>query len=101
MSLRPESDYIQLMSDRRVKHYRKFYGAKDNDWILQELEEWGDEVQSAALVAYEHGRMTKAEYQATVSAARSAWEQAFKEIEEYVKEEDYILRLSGQISPTD
>lgn len=92
---RPEKEYIQLMADRRVAHYRQFYRTKDNEWILQELEEWGDEVMIAASLAFDHGKMTKKEMQETVAAARSAWIKAHEEIEEYVRQEDYLRRLCG------
>jgi hypothetical protein len=92
---RPEKEYIQMMSDRRLEHYRKYYDIKDNEWILQELDEWADEVQIAATLACEQGRMTKKEMQETVVAARSAWSRAREEIEEYEREEGYIRRLCG------
>ena len=92
---RPECEYIQMMADRRVEHYRQFYDVADNDWILQELEEWGDEVMMAASLAYDHGKMTKKEFQDTVSAARSAWIKVFEELKEYVRQEEYVRRLCG------
>lgn len=92
---RPEKEYIAKMSMARVIFYRPHYRAKDNEWILQELSEWGDEVQMAAMAAWKHGKMTQREYQEAVSAARDAWEIAAQEIKEYEVQAEYIGRLCG------
>lgn len=93
--IRPEAEYIEMMSNARLNLYRKHYRVKDNEWILQELEEWGDEVQIAAYRAHKNGKMTKKEYQETVAAARSAWIRAREEIEEYERQEEFCQRLCG------
>ena len=90
-------DYIKQMAESRIAFYSKHIRANDNEWILQEMEEWGDEVQIAAERSWKNRIITKADYQQIVDAARDGWTQLRVLIEAHEESEDFIGRLTGQI----
>lgn len=99
--MKPEREYIDQMARARVAFYRPHYRTKDNEWILEELHEWGDEIHVAAENAWKQKRLSKEDFQSIVAAAREAWTIAALEIKEYEEQNDYLARLAGEVSYND
>ena len=76
-------DAIKQMAAARVRFYKGEIRSEWNEWILQELEEWGDEVQLPAYRSWKDGIITQEYYQQIVSAAREPWIILHKEIEKH------------------
>ena len=82
--------------------YRIFVGCLSRrDRALKEMEEFGDEVHICAEAAFKHKKMTKQEFQETVTAARDEWTKLFFKVKEYEEQAEYLARLTGQISFND
>lgn len=96
-----EKYYIGLIAKRKREFLEKHLRPSQNEWVLEEMEEYGDEVNTAAYLAFKHGKMTKNEYQETVDAARSEWIILYEKVKEHEEEQEYLARLTGQVSPLD
>jgi hypothetical protein len=98
MSLRSEKYYISEMAKNKRKALEKHMRLKDNEWMLEEMHEFGDEVHIAAYQAFKQNRMTKQEFQETVTAARDEWVLLLKKVREHEEQSEYLARLTGEIS---
>lgn len=96
-----EKHYIGQMAVRKRKALEEHMRPSDNEWMLEEMHEFVDEVSNAAYLAFKHGKMSKQDYQETVVAAMDEWTNLRKKVEAHEESEDYLLRLTGQISPSD
>lgn len=100
MSLK-EKDYIRMMAVRKRKFLEEHLRPFQNEWMLEEMEEFGDEVNNTAYRAFKQGKITKQEYQETVDAARSEWTKLYQRVKDYEDQEGYIARLTGEVSYSD
>lgn len=95
--MKEEKHYISLMAVRKREALEKHMRPAKNEWMLEEMHEFVDEVSVAAYQAFKHGKMTKKQYQDTVDAAMNEWSNLTDKVKAHEEEEDFILRLSGQI----
>lgn len=69
-----------------------------NEWMVEDFDEWYDELQKVLENDRRRGIIDVALYQDWLSAAREYWVILVEMINEHEKEEEYIARLTGEHS---
>ncbi len=66
---------MKNLTEARLLYFLKEMRKKDNEWLLEEMFEFGDEVQLAYSAMLEAKLVEKHQYQKIVSIARDGWAQ--------------------------
>jgi hypothetical protein len=85
---------MKKLTEARFLHFVGEMRRKDNEWILEEFHEFGDEVNNTYYLLYKAGRVEKLQYQRIVSIARDAW----AELKIIVEEVEEICRQNPKVS---
>lgn len=74
---------IKNLANARIVSYREHIRPKDNEWIIEELIEWAEDVHRVATLSRERELITREQYNAIVSAAIEPVGVLGAEIKEY------------------
>jgi hypothetical protein len=69
-----KEDMLNL-TEARILFYLGQMRRKDNEWLLEEMFEFGDEIQMSHRTMFEAGLIEKDHYQQVVAIARMGWSQ--------------------------
>lgn len=86
---------IEHLCEAQIDHFRKHLRPSMNEWMIEDFDEWYDQLQSILEKDRQRGIIDKALYQDWLSAAREYWVVLVEMIQEYEKEEEYITRMCG------
>lgn len=64
---------MKQLTAARVRFFLSHVRARDNEWILEEMHEFGDEVNNRYYHMFKAGLIDKRFYQEVVSVARNGW----------------------------
>jgi len=73
-------DDMRNLTKAKVDFYVGEIREKDNEWILEEMEEWGNGVNETYHAMWKGGIITLRDYQEITVIARDGWVTVFKEI---------------------
>jgi len=89
-----KQDVIQLCQNWRA-HYEKHIRASQNEWLLEDMAWYVDELNKVLYQQFKHGIICKEAYQDCMAIAWEQWAGLALDVKQFEKQEDYIIRLCG------
>jgi len=87
---------VACLAQNWRKHYEKHIRVDCNQWLLEDMAEYVDQVRQTAMAACKQGLITKEEMQDIIAIAEEELTQLHITIQKRESEDDYIARLCGE-----
>lgn len=89
---------IKNLCKAQIKHFRKHLRPSMNEWMVQDYDEWYDQLQIVLEKDRKRGVITKETYQDWLAVASEFHVKLVSMIQNHEETEDYIHRLCNPIS---